>query len=114
VYLFSADPGGEKVTHVNFLPKAVVSKEFDARVWATKVSSVLGGKVSLSPLLYMSVVLIFSSRVEERKILLKVWVLTSIRFRRRSRLHKIVMWPRQPRLELYILGSFRVCFEIEF
>ncbi|KAG9122407.1 Alanine--tRNA ligase, partial [Ceratobasidium sp. 392] len=44
VYLFSADASGEKVTHVNFLPKAVVSKEFDARVWATKVSAVLGGK----------------------------------------------------------------------
>ncbi|QRV94097.1 alanyl-tRNA synthetase [Ceratobasidium sp. AG-Ba] len=44
VYLFSPDSSGEKVTHVNFLPKAVVSKEFDARIWATKVSAVLGGK----------------------------------------------------------------------
>ncbi|KAF8608721.1 hypothetical protein BDV93DRAFT_518786 [Ceratobasidium sp. AG-I] len=44
VYVFSADVGAGKVTHVNFLPKAIVSKEFDARVWATKVSTILGGK----------------------------------------------------------------------
>ncbi|KDN38724.1 hypothetical protein RSAG8_09274, partial [Rhizoctonia solani AG-8 WAC10335] len=43
-YFFSADPSGEKVTHVNFIPKAIVTKEFDARVWATKISGILGGK----------------------------------------------------------------------
>ncbi|CAE6448690.1 unnamed protein product [Rhizoctonia solani] len=43
-YFFSTDASGEKVTHVNYIPKAVVTKEFDARVWATKISGILGGK----------------------------------------------------------------------
>ncbi|KAF8530504.1 tRNA synthetases class II (A)-domain-containing protein [Hysterangium stoloniferum] len=44
VYTFSVDTEENKVIHVNFLPKASVSKEFDARIWASKVSAVLGGK----------------------------------------------------------------------
>lgn len=31
---------------MNYLPKALISKEFDARIWANVVSEVLGGKVS--------------------------------------------------------------------
>lgn len=43
MYFFSTD--GEKVYHVNSLPKAYVSKEFDAKTWLQTVSSVVGGKV---------------------------------------------------------------------
>jgi hypothetical protein len=69
VYLFSADPSGEKVTHANFIPKAVVSKEFDARVWATKISGILGGKVC--PPLVVSAAADHACREEARTTLPK-------------------------------------------
>lgn len=51
IYVFSIDTEENKVVHVNYLPQSMVSKAFDARVWANKVSAVLGGKVRLSILL---------------------------------------------------------------
>jgi hypothetical protein len=45
VYVFSVDPIGDKVAHVNFVPATLKEKGADARVWATKVSEILGGKV---------------------------------------------------------------------
>jgi alanyl-tRNA synthetase len=44
-YLFGLESDAHKVTHLNYLPKPLITKEFDARTWATKVSEVLGGKV---------------------------------------------------------------------
>ncbi|KAJ7497173.1 tRNA synthetases class II (A)-domain-containing protein [Mycena latifolia] len=44
VYVFSADDIGSKVAHVNYIPPSMKAKGADARVWATKVSEVLGGK----------------------------------------------------------------------
>lgn len=44
-YLFSVDEAAGKVAHANVLPAALVSKEFDAKIWAAKVAEVLGGKV---------------------------------------------------------------------
>jgi alanyl-tRNA synthetase len=46
VYVFSSDLGGSKVAHVNYVPPSMKAKGADARVWATRVSEVLGGKVS--------------------------------------------------------------------
>jgi alanyl-tRNA synthetase len=46
VYLFSVDPDGAKVSHVNYLPEHDVKDGFDAKVWANTVTEVLGGKVS--------------------------------------------------------------------
>lgn len=44
-YLFSVDEAAGKVAHGNVLPAGLVSKEFDAKIWAAKVAEVLGGKV---------------------------------------------------------------------
>ncbi|GJJ06642.1 hypothetical protein Clacol_000836 [Clathrus columnatus] len=44
VYIFSIDSEENKIIHVNYLPQPMVSKTFDARVWANKVSAVVGGK----------------------------------------------------------------------
>ncbi|KAF7376011.1 Alanine--tRNA ligase [Mycena sanguinolenta] len=44
VYVFSADASSGKVAHVNYLPPSMKAKGADARVWATKVGEVLGGK----------------------------------------------------------------------
>ncbi|KAK7057327.1 alanine--tRNA ligase [Favolaschia claudopus] len=44
VYVFSADIDGGKVAHVNFVPPSMKAKGADARVWATQVSELLGGK----------------------------------------------------------------------
>lgn len=44
VYLFSPDPEGTKVAHVNFVPPSLREKGIDAKVWATKVTDILGGK----------------------------------------------------------------------
>jgi alanyl-tRNA synthetase len=44
IYIFSVDTEEGKVVHVNYVPKGMVSKEFDARIWASKVAEVLGGK----------------------------------------------------------------------
>ncbi|KAF8586420.1 hypothetical protein K439DRAFT_1615118 [Ramaria rubella] len=44
MYTFSIDSEERKVIHVNFLPKSSISTEFDARVWASHVSAVVGGK----------------------------------------------------------------------
>jgi alanyl-tRNA synthetase len=48
VYLFSTDPDGSKVTHVNYVPEHQVKNGFDAKVWANAVTGVLGGKVGHS------------------------------------------------------------------
>jgi alanyl-tRNA synthetase len=45
VYLFSIDTEGNKVVHVNHSPANFRSKGLDARIWASKVAEVLGGKV---------------------------------------------------------------------
>lgn len=45
VYVFSIDSQGDKVAHVNYVPPTLKEKGGDARVWATKVSEILGGKV---------------------------------------------------------------------
>jgi len=44
VYLFSVDPEGGKVVHVNHVPEAFKSKGLDGRAWASKVAEILGGK----------------------------------------------------------------------
>lgn len=49
-YFFSsteAEEEGEevKLIHLNFVPKEMISKEFNARVWSTVVIEVVGGKV---------------------------------------------------------------------
>ncbi|KAG6332771.1 hypothetical protein ID866_6316 [Astraeus odoratus] len=44
VYVFSADAEGGKVAHANYLPEASRTQSFDAKVWAAKVSEILGGK----------------------------------------------------------------------
>ncbi len=49
VYLFSVDAEGEKVVHVNYVPKSKIKQDFDARSWANGVVAVLGGKASASP-----------------------------------------------------------------
>ncbi|KAG9050230.1 Alanine--tRNA ligase [Tulasnella sp. UAMH 9824] len=43
-YLFSVDEAAGKVAYANVLPAGLVSKEFDAKIWAAKVGAVLGGK----------------------------------------------------------------------
>ena len=49
VYVFSPDLEGNKVAHLNFLPKEVLEqKVLDAKVWLGEVSNVIGGKVSLT------------------------------------------------------------------
>ncbi|KAF9245909.1 tRNA synthetases class II (A)-domain-containing protein [Melanogaster broomeanus] len=44
VYVFSVDAEGGKVAHANYVPEAVRTNGFDARVWASKVTEILGGK----------------------------------------------------------------------
>ncbi|SGY99551.1 BQ5605_C034g11290 [Microbotryum silenes-dioicae] len=41
-YLFSAEDG--KVLHLNFVPKAMQSKAFNAKTWLTGVAAIVGGK----------------------------------------------------------------------
>lgn len=43
LYFFSTD--GEKVYHVNSVPKEQVSKAFDGKIWLQSVSAIVGGKV---------------------------------------------------------------------
>jgi alanyl-tRNA synthetase len=45
-YLFSVDAEGEKIAHVNFVPKQHIKPGFDAKTWAAAVTDVIGGKVS--------------------------------------------------------------------
>lgn len=45
MYMFCIDTDEAKVVHVNYLPKQLISKEFDARIWASHVTAILGGKV---------------------------------------------------------------------
>ncbi|KAL4070742.1 tRNA synthetases class II (A)-domain-containing protein [Scleroderma citrinum] len=45
VYVFSVDAEGGKVAHANYLPEVSRSNGFDAKVWASKVTDILGGKV---------------------------------------------------------------------
>ncbi|KAF9229045.1 hypothetical protein BS17DRAFT_792059 [Gyrodon lividus] len=44
VYVFSVDAEGGKVAHANYVPDAVRMDGFDARIWASKVTEILGGK----------------------------------------------------------------------
>ncbi|KAL4069804.1 tRNA synthetases class II (A)-domain-containing protein [Scleroderma yunnanense] len=44
VYVFSVDAEGGKVAHANYLPEVSRSNGFDAKVWASKVTDILGGK----------------------------------------------------------------------
>ncbi|KIJ31275.1 hypothetical protein M422DRAFT_76648 [Sphaerobolus stellatus SS14] len=44
IYIFSVDIEEGKVVHVNYVPKTMITKEFDAKIWAGKVAEVLGGK----------------------------------------------------------------------
>ncbi|KIK96545.1 hypothetical protein PAXRUDRAFT_825820 [Paxillus rubicundulus Ve08.2h10] len=44
VYVFSVDVAAGKVAHANYVPDAVRTEGFDARVWASKVTEILGGK----------------------------------------------------------------------
>ncbi|KAJ7925137.1 tRNA synthetases class II (A)-domain-containing protein [Mycena leptocephala] len=50
VYVFSSDLGGSKVAHVNYVPPSMKAKGADARVWATRVSEVLGESLLFSQL----------------------------------------------------------------
>lgn len=45
VYVFSIDAEGGKVAHANYLPETARSHGFHAKIWASKVTDVLGGKV---------------------------------------------------------------------
>ena len=45
-YVFSVDAEGEKVAHMNFVPKSQIRDGFDARSWANAVAEVIGGRVS--------------------------------------------------------------------
>lgn len=47
-YIISIDHETSKVAHINVVPKARVSKEFDAKTWAAVVTTLIGGKVSLA------------------------------------------------------------------
>jgi alanyl-tRNA synthetase len=46
VYVMSADEDAGKVAHVNFVADDLRTRGLDGRVWANKVSEILGGKVS--------------------------------------------------------------------
>jgi alanyl-tRNA synthetase len=46
VYVFSVDHDAGKVVHGNYVPGSMRSKGLDGRIWATKVTEVLGGKVT--------------------------------------------------------------------
>ncbi|KIL68962.1 hypothetical protein M378DRAFT_71103 [Amanita muscaria Koide BX008] len=43
-YLFSVDAEAGKVAHVNYIPPQYKAKGADARVWATKITEIVGGK----------------------------------------------------------------------
>lgn len=45
VYVFSVDHEGSKVVHGNYVPNRLKAKGLDARIWASKVVDLLGGKV---------------------------------------------------------------------
>lgn len=45
VYVFSVDHDAGKVVHVNYVPERMRSNGLDGRVWAAKVTEILGGKV---------------------------------------------------------------------
>ena len=53
VYLFSVDPAGEKVVHVNFVSESARNRGLEARLWASKVSEIIGGKVRLNLFLHV-------------------------------------------------------------
>lgn len=46
VYVFSVEADSGKVVHVNYVSDALKTKGLNARTWATKVSEIVGGKVS--------------------------------------------------------------------
>lgn len=51
IYVLSSSLPGDaegKVVHVNHVPDAFRSKGVDGRTWASKVSDVVGGKVSFN------------------------------------------------------------------
>ena len=83
VYLFSVDPTGEKVVHVNFVSEAARKRGLEARSWASKVSEVIGGKVCLVS--FRHVIISNShqlSRREGRKKVLRAWGLMSMQFKK--------------------------------
>jgi alanyl-tRNA synthetase len=43
-YIFSVDSEAGKVAHMNYLPKEVITSDFNAKSWAGVVSEILGGK----------------------------------------------------------------------
>lgn len=43
VYFFSVSPE-DRVVHLNFVPKADLSKTFTAKTWIAAVSAIVGGK----------------------------------------------------------------------
>jgi alanyl-tRNA synthetase len=60
VYLFSVDLDGEKVAHVNYVPKSMMKSGFDAKTWSNAVTEVLGGRVScFIPCSHLVVLLIY-------------------------------------------------------
>lgn len=84
-YFFSVTEE-QKVVHVNFLPKADISKTFTAKTWIQEVSVIVGGKVSLRtgssfPCLLTS----FPIRVEARMTRRREWEPKSLGWTRRSR-----------------------------
>jgi alanyl-tRNA synthetase len=46
VYVFSIDKSGGKVAHANCVPESLKTKGLDAHTWASKVTDILGGKVT--------------------------------------------------------------------
>lgn len=76
VYVFSVNVEGGKVAHANYVPEEARAKGFDARMWACKVTEVLGGKVRLSKRDPWVKLIKARSRLEERRIALKVLVST--------------------------------------
>lgn len=66
MYVFSVDREGGKVAHVNYIPPSLKAKGGDARVWATKVTDVLGGKVcSTFPVLSLMMLNLFQAGGKE-------------------------------------------------
>lgn len=49
VYFFSVSPE-DRVVHLNFVPKADLSKTFTAKTWIAAVSAIVGGKVRDRPM----------------------------------------------------------------
>lgn len=46
--MFSTDVENNKVAHANFVSSSLKARGGDARTWASKVTDIIGGKVSLT------------------------------------------------------------------